>query len=227
MEIKASYLKLGIIWMAIIVIGCFWLSVRNAEGPVTLSVLPEAPREGESIIATYKLNNPSSQPLTTNFQFYANNALQKEGQIKLNPNSSQTYQYVYDNNLPVGEQLHFLISTQSALGKNEQMVSTPPYPPQVWISFISFASFSTSVMTSMATMAYYSDNITSMGLNIGIILALVLISLLIFTELAGTRVTGGSTILGRLRIRFSTLTWILVIIFIAMVYTRIAMILAS
>ena len=67
-----------------------------------------------------------------------------------------------------------------------------------------------------------------MGLNIGIIASIVLIALLIFMELTQPVIAGRTVAkLGRLRIRLSAVTWILFIIFMGIVYTRMVMILAT
>ncbi len=84
-------------------------------------------------------------------------------------------------------------------------------------------------MSSMSTMTYYQSTFGSdMGLNVGIITAIVLIALLIFLELTQPVVEGKTiAVLGRMRIRFSTVTWILFIIFMGIVYTKVVMILAG
>ena len=67
-----------------------------------------------------------------------------------------------------------------------------------------------------------------MGLNVGLLCTFVLIGLLIFLELTQPRLQEGAmTILRRLRLRFNTVTWILFIIFMGLVYTRVVMILAT
>jgi hypothetical protein len=225
---KGAYFKIIVIWLAIILLGCFWLSLSSASGPVTLTVMPEVPREGQPVFATFKLNNPSSEPLSTSFQFYTNGVLVSEGKTTIAPNSSQLNQHVYENPLPVGEQVIFLVAAQSPKGNYERVVSIPPYPPQVWTSFISFASFSTAVISSISSMnalAYYQGSFTGAVFNIGTFVCLVLIVLLIFMELAGKPIQGRSLVLGQLRIRLVTLTWILLIVFVAMVYTRVVLIL--
>ncbi len=145
------------------------------------------------------------------------------------PESSKTYQYAYANPLPMGEQLNFVVRTQSEQGNYEKVLSSPSYPPQVWSSFVSFASFSTSVMSSMVSMTYYQNTFdTNMGLNVGIIASFVLIILLIFAELTQPLIEGRAVArLGRLKIRLSAVTWILFIIFIGIVFTQVAMILAA
>ena len=67
-----------------------------------------------------------------------------------------------------------------------------------------------------------------MGLNLGIIASLILIVLLIFLELSQPAINGRTiAVLGRLRVRFSTVTWILFIIFMGIVYTKVVMILTG
>ena len=226
---RGVILKVVIIWMAILLMGSFWLTARVNSEPVSLVVAPEVPREGEPVIATFKLNNPTLQPASTSYQFYANGKLLSEGVINLPPNSSKAYQYSYRNPLELGEQLHFLLKTQSEGRSYERLVSSPPYPPQVWSSFVSFASFSTSVMSSMSTMTYYQSSFgNELGLNIGLVAAVALLALLIFLELTRPSLEGKAVAtLGRLRIRFSTVTWILLIIFIGMVYTKVVMLITT
>jgi hypothetical protein len=221
--------RLAILWLAILLLVSFWLTVRTSADPVSLVVIPQAPREGEPIIATFKLNNPSSVALLTEYRFYANSELLKEGATVVAPDSAKTYKYVYENRLHLGERLNFVVKTQSELGNHKKAVSSPPYPPQVWSSFVSFASFSTSVMSSMSTMTYYQSTFgNDMGFNVGIIASIVLIVLLIFLELSQPIARGRTiAVLDRLRVRFSTVTWILFIIFMGIVYTKVVMILSG
>jgi len=112
---------------------------------------------------------------------------------------------------------------------DEKVLSSPPYPPQVWSSFASFASLSTSTMSSMGTMSYYQSNFSNdTGLNLGILITIVLIALLIFLELTQPVIQEKTTaVLSRLVIRFSTITWILFIIFAGILYTTVVMLLAT
>ncbi len=226
---RSIMFKLAIVWLGIFLLGTFWLTVRGTSDPVNLAVMPQVPREGEPIIATFKLSNPSSHALVTSYQLYANGELLKEGATAIAPESSKTYQYAYENPLKLGEQLNFVVKTQSEQGNYEKVLSSPQYPPQVWSSFVSFASFSTSVMSSMSTMTYYQSTLGSnVGLDVGIIASMVLIALLIFMELTQPLVKVKTVAVpGRLRIRFSTVTWILLIIFMGIVYTKVVMTLAA
>ena len=153
----------------------------------------------------------------------------KEGTTTIPPGSSKLYQYAYKNPLLLGEQVSFVVKTTSPQGSCEKVVSLPPYPPQIWLSFVSFASFSTSVMSFVSSSSYYQSSFGSeMGFNVGILVVVVLIGLLIFLELTRSLPQGRTiSILGRLRLRFNTVTWILFIIFMGIVYTKVVMILAT
>ena len=205
------------------------MTLEMTSEPVSLTVIPQVPREGEPVMATFKLNNPSPRPLVTNYQFYANGELLNEGITTIASDSSKTYKYAYENPLKLGEQLNFVVRTQSEWGDYEAIVSSPPFPPQVASSFVSFASFSTSVMSSISTMTYYQSSFGSaMEFNIGILCSLVLIGLLIFMELTQPLSQGkGIAILNRIKVRFSTVTWILFIIFMGIVYTKLVMIITT
>jgi len=225
---RGTIFKLVIVCLGILLLSSFALTVKGDSAPLSLAVVPVAPREGEPILATFKLNNPSSDVSLTDYQFYVNGELLQSGTAALAPGSSKTYQYAYENSLPMGERLNFVVQTQSEQGDYEKFISAPGYPPQVLSSFVSFASLSTSVMSSMSTMTYYESTFgNDMGLNVGLIASIVLIVLLIFLELSGPVVAQGNTVaLGRLRIRLSTATWILLIIFMGIVFTKVTMILA-
>jgi len=226
---KGTTLKIVIIWLAILLMGSFWLTARASSDLVNMAIVPEVPREGEPILATFKLNNPQPEASAISYQFYANGELLKEGTAFIAPDSSKTYQYAYVNPLKMGEQVNFMVRVDSDQGSFEEMVSLPSYPPQVWSSFVSFATFSTAVMGSMSSMTYYQTTFGgNMVLNVGLLCAIVLIGLLIFLELSQPllrRRTAG--ILQRLRTRFNTVTWILFIIFMAIVYTRVMMVVVA
>ena len=61
MNNRSLMTKIALLWLAIMLMGSFWLTTRTSLDPVSLVVLPEAPKEGEPVVATIKLNNPSAQ----------------------------------------------------------------------------------------------------------------------------------------------------------------------
>jgi hypothetical protein len=228
--------RLAVIWCVIILLGSFLLTLRGNPSPAVITVMPETPRQGEPLLITLKLDNPQPFSQVVNLQFYADGTLMQTGQTAIAPLSGKTYQYDYPSPVNIGQQITFLARTESGGRTSEQSVSIPPFAPEVCSSFISFASFSTSVMSSMVTTVYYQQNFTTATtMNTGLVVSVVLIVLLIFLELAGAasedsasvEASGGLAFLQRLRVRYSILTWILLIIFIGIVITKIVMILAA
>ncbi len=194
-----------------------------------MSVIPEVPRTGEPIVATFSINNPSDKPSTTNYQLYVNGRLVESGTTTVAPQASVKYQYAYQNFLERGEQVNFVLKTTSENGNIDKVVSLPAYPSQLMSSFVSFAAFSTSVMSSMVSMEYFNETFgTTSTINTGIIIAVILIALLIFLELTQAVIAGHrtSTLVGY-RTGLGTMSTILFIIFIGMVFTKVVMILAT
>ena len=226
---RALHFRFTLTFLAILFVGTFWLTTRMASDPVSLVVNPSVPTEDKPVRVTFKLNNLSSEPLLINYQFYANSELLAQGASTIASRSSESHQYCYRNAAKLGEQLNFVVMTQSENGDYQKVASIPSYPPQVWSSFVSFASFSTTVMSSISTITYYQNTFGSdVGFNLGLLFSVVLIGLLIFLELSQPLLLERTIgIWGRLRIRFSTVTWILFIIFMSMVYTRVIIILTS
>ncbi len=226
---KGLILKLIIAWLCIFLLVGFLIATGSAASPITMSIIPEVPKTGEPVVATFNISNPSDKPATTQYQLYVNGRLVESGGTTIAPGSSSKYQYAHKNYLERGEQVNFVLKTSSGSDNFEKRVSLPAYPSQLMSSFVSFAAFSTSVMSSMISMEYFNDTFgTTSGINTGIIVAIVLIALLIFLELTQA-VTAGQkmTILGSYRAGFSTMGTILFIIFIGMVFTKVVMILAT
>lgn len=221
--------KIIIAWLGILLLASFWLTVKGSSEPVSMAVIPQVPRQGEPVIVTFNLNNPASQAVLTNYQFYANGKLLKEGTTTLVPGFAQNYKYVFNDPVPLGERLNFVVRTQSNSGDYEKMLSTPPYPPQIWSSFISFASFSTTVMSFMSTMSYYQGTFgKGLEMNLGMLFSVILAVLLIFIELSQPVLKQKNIlVLGNLKLRFNTVTWILLIIVMGLVYTRMAVLISG
>ena len=224
---KGLILKIAIVWLCILLLAGFLLSFQSATKPVTMSVVPEVPRSGEPVVLTFNLNNPSDGISTTGYRLYVNGELIQGGTASLNPGDTAAYQYSYRNPLERGEQISFILKTASAEGESSRMVSLPAYPPQLMSSFVSFAAFSTSVMSSMITAEYFESAFgTDSGINTGIIVAGVLIALLIFLELTQAVIAREKKrrVLTSYRLAFSTMSAVLFIIVISIVFTRVVMI---
>lgn len=226
---KNTIFRMILIWLMILLMGSFWLTVRMNSAPVSISVLPNVPREGEPLVVTYKLSNPTLKDITVSHQFYANGELKEQGTNKLSPVSSLTCQYNYRNPLVLGEQVNFVVKTSSALGNHERMISMPSYPPQILSSFSSFSSFSSTAMSYMMSATYYQTTFPpDSRFNLGLIFTIVLIAVLIYLEMSQPLLTERYFhIISNLRVRFGTLFWMLFAIFIGVVYTTTVMIVTN
>jgi hypothetical protein len=220
---------IGIIFLTIIS-----LSVDSKSDSVSITVLPEVPREGMPLLVTFNLNNPSLMVENVDYELYANGALLTKGTTLLPMASTKQFSYVHHESPGLGERINFHLKTKTRSGFYEKTLSVPAYPPQVWSSFVSFATFSTSIMsssmsssmgTSISSMQFYNTSfMNDTTLNIGLIFSMVLIVLLVFLELTEPLELKGFKI-ASLRVRFSRLSVILFTVFVGMVFTKVVMIL--
>lgn len=267
MPMERSTAKIAIILPVILVLAAFSLSLNSLSSPITLSAFPQVPKEGMPVALSFSLKNYYLSEKEYNYEFYANGKRVLEGSTALNPLSSKEYLYMYRNPLKLGERVSFLVRVsapaevyedaackklrikiacvQPSAKVYEEVLSIPPYPPQVWSSFVSFATFSTSmaglsssmgssvgVSSSLASssgvaltsMAYYEESFgVNKAFNVGVIFSIVLIMILIHMELTEPFMRAVN-FLARIRTRFNKLSGILFIIFMAMVLTEIVMI---
>lgn len=222
------------LWFMILVLASFAASLQARYDTVGIQVAPEVLREGEPVVVTFFINNPSDKAAGTDYTLYANGDALMSGRTELSPGAGRQFLYVYNNPLKLGEQVTFSARAQSGDKVSVNSLSIPSVPPQIWSSFVSFASFSTSVMSSssaissmsMSSMAYYDKSFgTNKALNAGLIFSIVLIILLIYMELSEPILAEKKMrVIGNLRIRFSRLSSVLFIIFVGMVFTQIALI---
>ncbi|MBN2109655.1 MAG: hypothetical protein JW705_01010 [Methanosarcinaceae archaeon] len=221
--------KIMVILFAILLMTSLLVGLYDAASPVSVSVFPEVPVEGEPVLVTFNLKNPAMHASSADYELYMNGNLILQGATELSPLASKKYQYTYENPLEMGEQVTFLVRSTVDGTYYEDYISLPAYPPQVWSSFVSFATFSTSVMSYMTTMAYYDQSFGDNAvLNVGVIFSVVLIGLLIYLELTEPQLYDKSfRVLGNLRIRFGRLSGVLFVIFVGMVFTQIALILGK
>ncbi|NJD52076.1 MAG: hypothetical protein FIB07_04335 [Candidatus Methanoperedens sp.] len=228
---KRIIFKIIILWLVIIFLASFSTSLRANSDPISIQVIPQVPRENESIIATFSINNPSDEKNRIDYSFYANGKDIMSGNVVLDPGTGRQFQYIYNNPFKIGDQVTFHATTRSNNLVSEKSLQFPSYAPQIWSSFVSFASFSSTMMSSMSmsSMTYYDDSFgTNRALNSGLIFSIVLILLLIFLELSEPLLAEKSIpVIGRLRIRFTRLTAVLFIIFVGMVFTQVALIIGG
>ena len=225
--------KIVVLWFAILILGSFAASLQSRLDAVAIRAMPEAPRQGEPILVTFFLNNPSHTEADTHYGLYANGEIVMSGTAALAPNAGRQFQYVYSNPLKTGEQVTFEAKTQCDSGNSITSLSVPAYHPALLSSFVSFATFATSVVSSSSaktssinSMAYYDGSfVTHNALNVGLIISIALIILLIYMELSEP--LAGKSAVGNLRTRFGRLSSVLFIIFVGMVLTQIALIIGG
>lgn len=223
-------LRIVLALICIIFLASISFSLSDKFNPVSITAIPEVPNEGQPVLVTFNLNNPSLEENLVNYEFYANGNLLLEGKELLSPLSTKKYSYVYPAAPELGEKITFLVKAGSEQGSYEKTINTPPVPPQILSSFVSFASFSTSLMgssgTSVTSQQFYGGSFADNNkLNVGLILSIVLILLLIYLELTEHLKDKTLTTICGLRIRFSRLSVILFVIFIGMVTTKVVMLL--
>jgi len=224
-QYKELIIKTIIVWLSIFLIAAFLLATPSMVKPVTMSIIPEVPKVNEPIVATFNIANPTNEVSTTGYQLYLNGKLIETGETTLAPMDSTKYQYACKNTLEIGEQVNFVLKTSSDGDSFDKRVSLPAYPSQLMSSFVSMAAFSTSVMSSLISIEYFDDAFgTTNAINTGIIVAFILFGLLVFLELTqAITANKNSGILAGYRVHFSTLSSILLVIFLAMVLTKVAM----
>lgn len=224
-EYKGLLLKIAIAWLGICLLIGFLISSRVATGTTGISVLPQVPKTGEPVVATFNISNPSEEPKTTSYELYINGTLSQQGSTTVAPLSANRHQYAYKNALEKGEQVNFLLKTTCDGANINKTVSLPTYPPQLMSSFVSFATFSTSVMSSMISMEYFDSAFgIKSELNAGFLVCIVLISLLVFLEVTQVIATGRNlTLIRNYRASFRNVSTILFIIFAGMVFTKIVL----
>ncbi len=220
---RHQILKTLIIWVAILLFSILLVSHQQLSDPISMKLFPEVAREGEPLIVTFTLTNPQILKTEYEYELYANGESVLNGITELPPMSSKKFKYTYRNPLKLGEQANFMVSAASHTQTYQKTLATPPYPPQTMTSFVSFASFSTSVMSSMTTVGYYDASFQSNKFNVGVLVSVILICLLIFLEITEPLCVK-LNIYGRLRNKYSKLTTILFVIFIAMVFTKVVVI---
>jgi hypothetical protein len=239
MKQKKIVFKIAGIWLAIIVLVVFSISLNEISSPITLITFPEVPKEDTPVLVIFTLKNFGITSMPSTYELFANGEKVLEGEAMLSALSSKSYSYLYPYPIKLGEQVTFVLRAKTPTESYEKIIAVPPYHPHVWTSFVSFASFSTSMAgvtssmgvsstttTTITSMAYYSSAFgNNHAINVGVIFSAVLIAVLIHVEVTEPY-TNAIHVLGRLRRRFSKVSAILFIIFMAMVFTQIAMILS-
>lgn len=225
---KSNYIpKIMIVCFATIVMLSLVSSLYSSSSPVSMSALPDVPKEGQPLMVTFDLNNPSLHDSYTDYELFANGELIMAGSTQLAAESSKQYQYTYKNPLQIGEQVNFVVKSKTNGEVSQQSLSLPMYPPQIYSSFVSMAAISPSMMSYMSLMTQYDKQLTPYSIpSVSVLFSLILIALLIFLELSASSTSGKMQRLNSLRVRFSRLSGILFVIFIGTIFTQMALIIS-
>lgn len=222
---RDPWLRLIVLWCIIVLWGVLWVSSQPSSSPLALKVMPEAPRDGDPLVMRVELTNTSDQEQTYRYGLYSGNETLQQGITTVPPRSSRGYNYVSQAHLTAGQQVSLVARASAGEQSWEQAVALPPYPPQVWSSFVSFASFSTSMMGSISAVSYYREHFTSVnGAGPGFLLILSLLALAMFQDMTGPLShLMPHSILGRLHVQFQELLIILALVFVGIAYTMLVL----
>ncbi|MBU4129162.1 hypothetical protein KJ582_03500, partial [bacterium] len=95
------------LWFMILVLASFAASLQARYDTVGIQVAPEVLREGEPVVVTFYINNPSDKAAGTDYTLYANGDALMSGRTELSPGAGRQIQYIYSNPLKLGEQVTF------------------------------------------------------------------------------------------------------------------------
>jgi hypothetical protein len=146
--VQRLQLAIAIAFIVILFLGSIKLSLYSRSEPVSITVLPSVPREDLPMLIMLNLNNPSEENNFLRYELYANERLLGIGQAHLSAKSTEQIVYLLPMAPKLGERITFFVKADSEQGRYEKSFSSPPYPPQVWSSFLQW-EFQSLPRTSM------------------------------------------------------------------------------
>ncbi len=201
--------------------------VSMSRGMVDLSYYPTFPRQGEPLFIKVSVSNLNPDLHGFLITVYSDGVEITEWATDIKEWGTREFMFISEAGDLLGKSKRIYVEAVNLDldSRQEGMLMIPPYPPEICSSFTSFASFSTTLMTYMQSFTYYQATlIPEEGLNVGLITSLTLIGLLVFEELSDPSYGGIGRRLLELRIRYGRMVVVLLIIFFAMVFTRVALI---
>lgn len=188
----------------------------------------------------FTIRNPSANDGAFEFEFYVDGSLKMTGTTSIPAMTSKQYVYALTSpDIVKGETVRAYTTVRDLESQSvyDATVLVPPYPPEIWSSFASFATFSSSLLGYTTTLSYYLTTIgytTTMvspvyvtGLSLGLIFSISLIGLLVFQELSDPSYGRVGKRIFSLRKRYGMLVVSLLLIFGAMVLTRVVLIITG
>ena len=222
---------MAIIFLAILAWGFYEASCEV----VSLTYYPFVSKADQPMTVIFTIKNPSPVEERYGYELFIDGSLKMAGTTLMPPQEIKQYTYILQSpNILLGESVRAYgrVNGLDGGGVYEARVMAPPYPQEIWSSFASFATFSSSLMGYMSSLSYY---MTTMGytmtmvgpLNVGLSLSVTLIGLLIFLELSDPAYGKVGKIILSLRRRYGWLTISLLVVFTAMIFTRVVMVIGG
>ena len=226
LDFKRSYVyRIVVLWALVLSLVLFYQGFGG--NVIGIDYFPVFPRCGEPVQITVRLINPGPEPRLLDVRVYVDGLIVAEWLANIDGGSAKEYRVVGPSRFGVGGSVRVYVEASDvesgAVYSRSAMV--PPFPPEVFTSFISFASFSSTLMGYMTTLSYYTTTVAAVtpaeGVNVGLVLSLTLIGLLVFMELTDPAYGKMGERITHLRRNFTREALILLIVFLAMVATKI------
>ena len=198
---------------------------------LTIDYLPAFPIHGEPVVAIITLRDVHPEPHRFELSVYTDGVKTMDSVIEVSQGSPKEYKIVANVGDLIGTswRIYANASDLDAGVRYERSAMIPPYPPEIFSSFVSFASFSSTMMGYMTTLTYYMQTVTpaDSSSNIGLAIALSLIALLVFIELSDPAYGGVGDKLLELRRRYGGEAAALFVIFALIVFTKVVFIISG
>jgi len=222
---KSSYTRLAMLWIVIALL--ILLIGSTTTKTITVHYFPVFPVEGDPLFIKVNLRNPKPYSCRFKVAVYSDGVKITDSMIVIPGNGMEELEFVTPAKdlLGTSQRIYVEAYNMDSNDKYEASIMIPPYPPEIFSSFVSFASFSSTVMSYLTTFAYYQETMISKGINVGLVISFALIGLLIFQELSDPAYGIVDRRILELRERYGKQVAILLIVFFGMVLTKIILIL--
>ncbi|MEM2868752.1 MAG: hypothetical protein QXR84_09780 [Candidatus Bathyarchaeia archaeon] len=225
MLMRSYVYRIVVLWALVLSLILFYQGVGG--NVIGIDYFPSFPRLGEPVQITVRLVNSDPEPRLMSVRVYVDGLAVADWLAYIDGGSVKEYRVVGPSRFDVGGSIRVYAEAldvkSGAVYSRSAMV--PPFPPEAFTSFISFASFSSTLMGYMTTLSYYTTTMAAItpaeGVNAGLILSLTLIGLLVFMELTDPAYGKMGERITHLRRNFTREAIILLIVFLAMVATKI------
>lgn len=226
LNIKKPYVyRIVVLWALVLSLILLYQGVGG--NIISIDYFPVFPRIGEPVQIIVRLSNPDPEPKLLDVRVYVDGLVVANWLTHVDGLSIREYRVVEPSRFSVGESIRVHVDAVN-IGSGtvySRSAMVPPFPPEVFSSFTSFASFSSTLMGLYDyTIILHDDgsrHYASWEVNAGLILSLTLIGLLVFLELTDPAYGNIGERLTHLRRNYTREAIILLIVFLAMVATKV------